>query len=219
MNIIPAILPYNFEEIIEKSGRVNGFVADIQIDVCDGVFGLEKTWMPTGTEVLPQGFSYEFDLMINDWKLYTLHCLNLGAKSIVSHVDLFVDGDMDTLVGMVSAHDARLGISVSNDKSLDFHAEMIRQAKALYPNVFIQVMGIKKIGEQGQFFDEDTPGRIRALKQQFGEMMIQVDGGMTPNNLKKVRDAGAESAAVGSYIFGRDDAEISLEELNKAVNG
>jgi len=218
MNIIPAILPHNFEEIIEKCARVEGLVTNIQIDVCDGVFGREKTWMPTGMEVLPGGFSYEFDLMIDDWKLYTLHCLTLGAKSIVSHVDMFVDGDMETLIGMVAPHSAHLGIAVSNDKSLDFHAEMIRKAQSLYPHVFIQVMGIKNIGEQSQLFDEETPGRIKALKQQFGEIMIQVDGGMTLDTAKLVKDAGAENIVTGSFIFGRDDAGSSLEELNRAVN-
>lgn len=218
MQIIPAILPHNFEEIIEKCARIEGLVTNVQIDVCDGVFGREKTWMPTGMEVLPGGFSYEFDLMVDDWRKYTLHCLTLGAKSIISHVDMFADGDIETLVSMVAPHSARLGIAVSNDKSLDFHAEMIRKAQALYPHVFIQVMGIKNIGEQGQLFDEDTPGRIKALKQQFGEVIVQVDGGMTIDTAKIVKDAGAENVVVGSYIFGRDDAGSSLEELNRAVN-
>lgn len=218
MQIIPAILPHNFEEIIEKCARIEGLVTDVQIDVCDGVFGREKTWIPTGMEVMPGGFSYEFDLMIDDWKLFTLHSLTLGAKSIVSHVDMFVDGDIETLVSMVAPHSARLGITVSNDKSLDFHADMIRQARALYPHVFIQVMGIENIGEQSQPFDEEIPNRIKALKQQFGDVVIQVDGGMTLETAKLVKDAGAENIVVGSYIFGRDDAGSSLEELNRAVS-
>lgn len=218
MTIIPAILPHNFEEIQEKCSRVEGLVSMVQIDICDGVFGREKTWIPTGAEFLPGGFSYEFDLMLDDWKIYTLHCLTLGAKSIISHVDMFTDDDISTLVSMVAPHSAKLGIAVSNDKSLDFHADMIRKAKALYPNVFIQVMGIKNIGEQAQLFDEETPARIKALKQQFGEVLIQVDGGIKPGTAKLVSDAGAESLVVGSYIFGRDDAGASLEEINNAVN-
>ncbi len=217
MQIIPAILPHNFEEITEKLSRVEGLVSKVQIDICDGVFGLEKTWMPNGIEVMPAGFSYEFDVMVGDWKAYTLKCLNLGAKSIVSHVDLFVDGDMEKLIEMVSARSVSLGIAVSNDKNLDFHVEKIMQAKNLYSHVFIQVMGIKTIGEQGQTFDEDTPGRIKALKQQFGDTTLQVDGGMTLETAKIVKDAGAERVVVGSFIFGRDDAGSSLEELNRAL--
>ncbi|MEI6810980.1 MAG: hypothetical protein WCK60_02960 [Candidatus Nomurabacteria bacterium] len=217
MQIIPAILPHNFEEITEKLSRIEGLITNVQIDICDGVFGLEKTWIPNGIEVMPAGFSYEFDIMVGDWKTCTLRCLNLGAKSIVSHVDFFADGDMEKLIEMVSARSASLGIAVSNDKNLDFHIEKIIQAKNLYNHVFIQVMGIKTIGEQGQTFDEESPLRVKALKQQFGDTVVQVDGGMTLDTAKIVKDAGAERVVVGSYIFGRDDAGSSLEELNRAL--
>ncbi|MFA5132060.1 MAG: hypothetical protein WC444_01885 [Candidatus Paceibacterota bacterium] len=219
MQITPAILPHNFEELIEKLSRVEGLVSKVQIDLCDGVFGREKTWLPEGTEVLPSSFSYEFDIMLDTWQLHTLHALSLGAKSIVAHVDMFTDEDLSTLVGMVSPHSAALGIAVSNDKGLDFHADMIRKARTLYPHVFIQVMGIVNIGEQGQSFDENTPGRVKALKQQFGDVHIQVDGGITLETGKLVRQAEADTLVVGSYIFGRDDAGASLEEINAAVNG
>jgi ribulose-phosphate 3-epimerase len=218
MNIIPAVLPHNFQEITEKLSRIEGLVTRVQIDICDGVFGREKTWLPDGTETLPAGFSYEFDVMLNDWRMFVMHCLTLGAKSIVAHVDMFSDEDITTLLGMVSPHSASLGIAVSNDKSLDFHSDMIRKARALYPHVFIQVMGIKQIGEQGQVFDEDAPGRVKALKQQFGDVQIQVDGGIVIETGKLVAEAGADAIVVGSYIFGHDDAGGMLEQLNAAVS-
>lgn len=218
MNITPAILPHSFEEVTEKLSRVEGLVTTVQIDICDGIFGREKTWIPDGTEKLPEGFSYEFDIMLNDWRMPMLQCLALGATRIVAHVDLFSEEDMTTLVSIVSPHKVALGIAVSNDKALDFHADMIRKARTQYPNVFIQVMGIKKIGEQGQFFDETTPERVKMLKQQFGDMTIQVDGAMAPEAAKRVQEAGADTIAVGSYIFGHDDAGSALEELNCAVN-
>jgi ribulose-phosphate 3-epimerase len=213
MQITPAILPHNFEEITQKLSRIEGLVSKVQIDLCDGVFGREKTWLPTGTETLPTEFSYEFDIMLNDWRESVLHCLSLGATSIVAHVDMFTDEDMATLVGMVAPHNARLGIAVSNDKGLDFHADMIRKATALYPQVYIQVMGIKKIGEQGQFFDEETPTRVTHLKQQFSSLDIQVDGGITLETAKLVMMAGADAVVVGSYIFGGEDAAGAIERL------
>ncbi|MDB5260149.1 MAG: ribulose-phosphate 3-epimerase, ribulose-phosphate 3-epimerase [Candidatus Nomurabacteria bacterium] len=217
MQIKPAILPHNFNEITEKLARIEGLVNHVQIDLCDGIFGREKTWLPDGTEKLPESFSYEFDIMMNDWRESMLHALSLGVVSIVAHVDLFEDGDMETLISIVSPHKANLGIAVSNDKTLEFHADMIRRAKSLYANVFIQVMGINQVGEQGQLFDEESIGRVTTLKQQFGDMNLQVDGGMNLETAKKIKDAGADTIVVGSYIFGRDDAGASLEELNTAT--
>ena len=213
MKVIPAILPHSFEEVTEKCSRVEGLTSFIQIDICDGVFGREKTWMPTGMEVMPSGFAFEFDLMLTNWKDTVLHCLTLGAKSIVAHVDNFSDEDIAALVGMVAPHSISLGIAVSNDKELDFHADMFRKTRDLYPHVFIQVMGIAKIGEQGQIFDESTPGRIVSLKKLFGDALVQVDGGMMPETVKRVVSEGAENVVVGSYIFGGEDAGGAIERL------
>ena len=205
MQITPAILPHSFEELIEKLSQVDGVSSHIQIDLCDGVFGREKTWMPDGIEKLPTSFTYEFDVMVDDWKSVVPKCVSLGAKAIIVHTDMFGDSDMEKLVKMVSPNAISLGISVSNDKSIDFHEDMIRQAKNLYSNVFIQVMGIKQIGEQGQLFDEDCLGRVTSLKQNFGDVLLQVDGGIVPETAKKVKEVGADTVVVGSFIFGSND--------------
>ncbi len=213
MQIKPAILPHTYEEITEKLSRVEGLASMVQIDLCDGVFGREKTWMPEGSETLPSGFKYEFDIMAHSWKVPLMRSITIGASSIVAHVDTFTDRDIEDLVSIVAARNISLGVSVSNDKEVDFHADMIRKVHALYPNVFIQVMGILKIGEQGQFFEPSTTSRVIALQQQFSELPIQVDGGMTAETASLVVKAGAETIVVGSFIFGSEDAGGAIEKL------
>lgn len=212
MTITPAILPHSYEEVTEKLSRIDGLVNHVQIDLCDGVFGREKTWLPSGNESLPQGFSYEFDIMLNDWQVSTMRAIEIGATSIVAHVDVFSDEDINALVSIVSARGVKVGVSVSNDKSIEFHADMVRKVKDAYQNVFIQVMGISKVGEQGQVFDEEATDRVRMLKRQFGDTPIQVDGGMVPDTAQKVINAGAETIVVGSFIFG-DDPGTALKQL------
>lgn len=217
MNITPAILPHSFDEVTEKLSRIEGIATKVQIDLCDGIFGREKTWLPEGTETLPAGFTYEFDIMLNDWKLYMMHAITVGAKYIIAHVDLFTDEDIETLISIVGPRSVTLGVAVSNDKSLDFHADMIRKIKAVYPSMFIQVMGIQKIGEQGQIFDEESVGRVKALKQQFGDVLIQVDGGMTAETVSKVINAGAETVVVGSYLFNGGDPGEAMKRLESVT--
>jgi ribulose-phosphate 3-epimerase len=213
MTITPAILPHSYDEITEKLSRVEGLANRVQIDLCDGVFGREKTWLPEGNETLPAGFSYEFDVMVNDWKLYVMRAIMVGATRVVAHVDQFAEGDMEELVSLASQRHIALGISVSNDKSVDVHADFVRKAKALYGNVFIQVMGIQKVGEQGQEFDESSVERVRALKRELGDTAVQVDGGMTPETAQKVANAGAETIIAGSYIFNGGDPAGALQKL------
>jgi ribulose-phosphate 3-epimerase len=85
----------------------------------------------------------------------------------------------------------------------------------LYPNVYLQVMGIRNVGEQGMVFDEETPERIIKLKQLFGDTLVQVDGGIVVETAKRVLEAGAENLVVGSYIFGGEDAGGAIERLSQ----
>ncbi len=214
MIITPAILPHSYEEILEKLSRVENIAHRVQIDLCDGVMGRERTWLPEGTEVLPPGFSYEFDIMLNDWKLYMMHAITIGATRIVMHADRFSDEDIETLISIAGPRSVEIGVAVSNDTSLDVHAEMIRKIKATYGKVFIQVMGIRNIGEQGQIFDSECVERTKALKQQFGDISIQIDGGITPETAQLVANAGAEIVVAGSYIFGGEDAGGAFSRLD-----
>lgn len=217
MNITPAILPHSYEEITEKLSRIEQLVPKVQIDLCDGIFGREKTWIPDGTSKLPDIVAYEFDIMVNDWKEVTQYAIDTGAMYIVSHVDFMSDEDLSMLVSMVSPRGIYLGVSVSNDKSVDFHADKIRTLQSLYSSVYIQVMGIRSIGEQGQFFDEEAPERVRALRQLFPTLSIQVDGAMTPETAKRVQECGADTAVVGSYLFGHSDAGEAFRTLSTAL--
>jgi ribulose-phosphate 3-epimerase len=215
MQITPAVLPHTFQDVTEKLSRVEGVATRVQIDLCDGVFGREKTWYPSGDEVLPAGFEYEFDIMVNDWRPVIEKCLILKPMYLVMHVDQLSEDELKELIEMLRPLDVKLGIAVSNDKNIDFLADMLRLAVEVYGpmNVYIQVMGIQRIGEQAQPFDEDVIERIIAIKQRFGEMMLQVDGGMTPDTASRVHKAGARIAVVGSYIFADNDSATALSTM------
>ncbi len=213
MTITPAILPENFEQIIDKLFVLEGIAPRVQIDICDGVFGLEKTWLPYQEESLPEGFEYEFDVMVVDWRKYIPRALALGAKRVVVHIDDFKDGDMDEVIEMVEGSQARLGLTVSNDKDIVHFAKTVNETVALYGKVFVQVMGISNIGAQGQPFDEGVVKRISFLKKECRNIEIQVDGSMNPETMLKVKNAGAVCAVIGSYLFKTEDVKGTIEKL------
>jgi ribulose-phosphate 3-epimerase len=213
MNVTPAILPKSFEELTEKLSRIEGLSSLVQIDLCDGVFGLDTTWLPEGSETLPSGTDYEFDLMVNNWSMYVERCIALGAKRIVLHVDHMTDDELQSVVSMLKEANVMCGISVSNDESVETHVHALRIAKEIEYRTYAQVMGIARIGEQGQEFDESAPSRIVSLKQQLGDVEVQVDGAMNPTNSPKVIQAGATRLIVGSYMFKLGEPATAYEEM------
>ncbi len=217
MIITPALLPHNFDQLIDKLFMLEGLCERVQIDLCDGIFGLEKTWLPYKDEELIEGFSYEFDLMVKDWRKFLPRVIALGATRVVLHVDDFSDDDMSEVIEMVRPHLIYLGLSVSNDKNVPAFAALVHATEMRYSKVFIQVMGIKHIGAQGQPFDDGVPRRIEYLKDACKNIEIQVDGSMNPETILKVRNRGATCAVVGSYLFSHnathDDVRKTLRKL------
>lgn len=215
MLITPAILPENFEQIVDKLFVLEGVITRVQIDICDGVFGLEKTWLPYEEVSLPEGFEYEFDVMVSDWRKYVPRVLALGATRVVAHIDAFNDADIQELIEMMKSHDSKLGLSVSNDKDVVAFSKTVSLVMEQYPKVFIQVMGIKRIGAQRQPFDERVLERIVYLKQSCKNVFIQVDGSMNPETMVKVKASGADCVVIGSYIFSDDDVKKRVKILEE----
>ena len=102
MDIIPAILPKNYEDLKNKIALVRGIVPVTQIDICDGIFVKNISWpFEVGVPELDEHFrriineqeglpfwediDFELDLMVSDavenFDIYT----KLGPKRIIFH--------------------------------------------------------------------------------------------------------------------------------------
>ncbi len=216
MQITPAILPKSFDEIAEKLERLSGFATRVQIDLCDGRMGRELTWLPSGDEVLPSkdSIEYECDLMVYDWRTYVPRVVALGFKRLVIHIDQWSNEDIDEFLGMVADSHIYTGLAVSNDHLLDEFDNKIRFYREKKHKLFVQVMGIEQIGEQGQLFDESCLERIAHSLQVFPDVHVQVDGAMRPETAQKVANAGATNIVVGSYLSRHDDIGTAYSELS-----
>jgi ribulose-phosphate 3-epimerase len=61
-------------------------------------------------------------------------------------------------------------------------------------------------GYSGQEFMPEALERIAELRAQLHErVVVQVDGGIAPENVRAVHEAGADAIVAGSAIFGRED--------------
>lgn len=220
MEIIPAILPRDFAEIEEKVEMIKGLCPLVQVDICDGKFVGSTTWpyknqdenfekilreergMPAWESV-----NYEFDLMIdNPTEDDARKWLSAGAERVVLHIESSKDLNpvIAVLAGLV---EIGLAINVKTD---------IRELEKYIKKVqFIQCMGIRKIGYQGQDFDPGTVERVKAIKAMYPEIKIQIDGGVSIENAPLLKHAGADRLVEGSAIFGHN---YSLDNIVDSYN-
>ena len=68
----------------------------------------------------------------------------------------------------------------------------------------------------GQSFHENAIDRVKNYKEKYPDKIIEVDGGVGPENAKLLREAGADILVAGSAIFG---SENPIDTINTMVQG
>lgn len=222
MEIIPAILPKNFKEIEEKIEALTDLTNIVQVDICDGKFVPTITWPYWKADVkvdenfesilkeergMPnwENINYEFDLMIeNPTADDARKWLSAGAERIILHYASSKDLNpiLDVLNGLVE-----IGIAINNTLDPEEIRKYIDKVK------FIQIMGIRKPGFQGEKFEAGTLDKIKKVKEIFPNMIVQIDGGVTIENAPLLKSLGVDRLVAGSAIFNSEDIVDTLEQF------
>ncbi len=238
IEVLPAIIPESYEDLSYKMSLVKNFVKLVQVDVCDGKFVPSKCWPYVGDdenhfekiteedEGFPfwQNMDFEADLMIKNPEETIEKWIKAGAKALVVHIEsspkvLDLVKDLRKTYGYAgdSLANFEIGIALNIDtqnSELDVFLEKNPEGHTLAD--FIQFMGIKKIGYQGQPFDEEVLKKIKALREKYPDVTISVDGGVSFENYKDLAKAGANKLISGSALYESDNIKEAWEEMEKA---
>lgn len=235
--IIPAILPKNYEDLKNKIALVRGTVPVVQVDICDGVFVKTVSWpflsrvesrdgndflennldehfrrILNEQEGLPfwQDIDFELDLMVHDAVENFDVYIKLGPRRVIFHLEAV--GDLEAFKHFLEGIDNYTRDMVE----LGIAIGVTTPTKQIFPLVdcidFVQVMGIDHIGAQGEDFDEKCLEHIKTLKQKFLDLVISVDGGVDLETAPALISAGASRLAIGSAIF---DSDYIIEIIAK----
>ena len=73
-------------------------------------------------------------------------------------------------------------------------------------------------GYSGQAYIPETAERVRRLRELLPPAIhIQVDGGIGIENVRELREAGADLFVAGSSVFAHEDPVAAYRELAEAV--
>ncbi|OHA27032.1 MAG: hypothetical protein A3D52_01050 [Candidatus Taylorbacteria bacterium RIFCSPHIGHO2_02_FULL_44_36] len=198
IEIVPAILPKNFVDLREKLSLVRGLARLVQIDICDDKLNFENG--------LPfwEDFDFEIDLMIEEPESKLDYFINAGARRIIFHLEITksLDPSIKKLSGI-----ADIGIA------LDWVTPVNAVEPFLEKIDTVQVMGIKRIGFQGEPFEESVVDKVAILHDKYPNLAISVDGGVNLKNAPRLIQAGAARLIVGSAIFESDNLQTMIEKF------
>jgi len=218
-SVLPALLEKNFLDIEKISNDLIGVASALQIDVVDGQFVSEVSWPFSESDVdkewskislLSQSFELEVDLMVEEPDRYFYILKSVGVKRVVLHVADLVS-DIGRCIERAKTEGLRVALAITNDSTDLSWKEYLDEVD------FVQVMGIKEVGKQGQDFDPRTLVTIRKLKEEFPQLQISVDGSVNENTIVQLKEAGANRFAVGSSVTKAADPAASFIKLNKLL--
>ncbi|MBU6427000.1 hypothetical protein KGQ27_02050 [Patescibacteria group bacterium] len=222
IEIIPAILPQDYDEIADKVSRVSGLTKTVQVDVCDGHFVPSFSWPYKGDhgefeklareeEGLPdwEKINYEFDLMVDRPEEVVDGWVGAGAARIVLHAE--AKGDLGKAIEMLNGL-VEVGMALNIDTPISAVGDPKFKVKEGSLQ-FIQLMGIDRVGFQGQEFDARAIDKIKEIKKMCPDYPVSVDGGVSLENARRLIDAGADRLVIGSAIFESGDVMKVMREL------
>ncbi len=195
----PSILAADFSILGEQIKEAEGAGAKyLHIDVMDGVFVPSISFgMPVVSSIRPlTDMVFDVHLMIERPERYIEEFARIGADFITFHLE--ATKQAQEVINQIHGMGKKAGVSIKPATPVEAIAPFLERMDMLL------VMTVEP-GFGGQSYIPKSTGRIRQAREMFKEhgldTDIQVDGGITVDNVHVVLEAGANVVVAGSAIF------------------
>ena len=218
-SLVPSYPAESYEALAEVMTKLEGSASGMQIDMVDGQFVPAISWPFTEKDVasavtklerFKDSFVLEADCMCLDPLQYLDTFVRAGFKRIVIHMES--TDAYSACIAHKQEHGYMLGFAITNDTPLQVVDAYIDDVD------FIQVMGIKEVGKQGEPFDERTLSTVTRLRSRYPHLEIAVDGAVNTVTLPLLKRAGATRFAPGSAIVHAPDVVDAYEQLSSMLD-
>jgi ribulose-phosphate 3-epimerase len=215
--IAPSILSADFARLGEDVTRVVEGGADIiHIDVMDGHFVPNITIGPLVVKALRRITDHPLDvhLMIENPERYLEDFAAAGADWITVHVE--TGYHLHRTLGRIRELGKKAGVVLNPATPLSSLRWVLEEVD------LVMLMSVNP-GFGGQSFIPSTLEKVKQLKEMIDahglKAGIEVDGGITPDNIGEVAAAGANIFVAGSAIFGQPDYRLVIERMKAVLAG
>ena len=211
ISVAPSILSTDFGELENTLQLINKSEADLlHVDIMDGVFVPNISF---GTPILAAIQKYskkpiELHLMIVQPERYLEAFSKYGVGQMTVHAEACTN--LHSVVQQIRSLNCKAGVALNPHTPLGFLEYVIQDLDV------ICLMSVNP-GFGGQQFIPQTLDKIRQFKElierENSNALIEIDGGVTQDNVKDIRNAGADAVVAGSSVFNSENPVKAIGAL------
>ena len=214
--IAPSILAADFGNLQRDIEMVNNSEADwIHVDIMDGVFVPNISFGMPVLKVIAKHSTKLVDvhLMIVDPDRYIKTFADLGSEVLTVHYEAC--NHLHRTLQAIKANGMKAGVSLNPHTNINVLEDTIQDID------LVLIMSVNP-GFGGQSFIENTYTKVKQLKELIvkkgASTIIEIDGGVTDQNAKKLVEAGADVLVAGSFVFKSKNPKETIKSLKNKAN-
>lgn len=212
--IAPSMLSADFLHLEKDVEMVNRYADIFHLDIMDGVFVPNLSYGFPIVEAIARRAEKPLDvhLMIVQPERYVDRFAAIGAKMISFHLN--ATENPSAVLAQIRKHGVSAGLVINPDIPVE----------ELYPYLkecdYVMLMGVYA-GFGGQKYIPETTQRLRSLKDEIVrqglDVKIEVDGGVTPENVSEIIGAGVDIVVAGSAVFKSSDPAAVIDGMRNCI--
>ena len=213
LKLAPSILSADFGHLAEDVKKIEEGGADyIHVDVMDGHFVPNISFGAPVMKCLNDktGLPYDVHLMIENPDRYIDDFVTPQTEYITVHQEACVH--LHRTIQNIKSKGVKAGVSINP-------ATPVSTLECILPDVDLVLIMSVNPGFGGQKFIPGALEKVRELaevKRTKGlDFVIEIDGGITLDNIGEVMEAGVEMAVAGSAVFKAEDVVGRVKEFKR----
>ena len=206
--VIPGILEQNWEEIEKKIALVKPFAKTIHIDLLDGKFAPNTTFLdPTLFAKYTNDIFFEVHLMVDNPLQYLDSFAKAGFKRFIGHIEEMPDIAEFIAEGQLLGE---VGLAIDTNTPVE-------KITVPYDDVDVLFVMTVKAGYSRQEFMPEMLEKVKQIRSKSVYIPIEIDGGVNETTILRARQAGVTRFVTTKFVFDTDNSANQYNTLCRLV--